>query len=125
MSWEDTVKLTFKPAKLFHAAMTLIGAVSWLAATLGPLRAADPIRIGFSVSLTGGLASSGKAHLLSKQIWEKELNDKGGLLGRPVKLVYYDDQTNASTAPGIYAKLLDVAKVDLVMGAPTKLIGPA
>src|SRR5438477_925372 len=84
--------------------------------------AQEPIKIGFSVSLTGGLASSGKAHLLSKQIWEKEINDKGGLLGRPVKLVYYDDQTNASTVPGIYAKLLDVDKVDLVMGAATNLI---
>ena len=57
--------------------------------------AQTPIKIGFSVSLTGGLASSGKAHLLSKQIWVEEINAKGGLLGRPVKLVYYDDQTNA------------------------------
>src|SRR2546422_6830848 len=43
-------------------------------------------------TLTGGLASSGKAHLLSKQIWAEEINAKGGLLGRPVKLFYYDDQ---------------------------------
>ena len=87
--------------------------------------AQEPIKIGFSVSLTGGLASSGKAHLLSQQIWEKEINDKGGLLGRPVKLVYYDDQTNASTVPGIYAKLLDIDKADIVMGAATNLIGAA
>jgi branched-chain amino acid transport system substrate-binding protein len=82
----------------------------------------DPIKIGFSVSLTGGLASSGKAHLLSQQIWAEEINAKGGLLGRPVQLVYYDDQTNAATVPGIYAKLLDVDKVDLLMGAATNLI---
>src|SRR5262249_44832680 len=68
-------------------------------------RAQEPIKIGFSVSLTGGLASSGKAHLMSKQIWLEEINARGGLLGRPVKLVYYDDQTNAATVPGIYAKL--------------------
>jgi branched-chain amino acid transport system substrate-binding protein len=84
--------------------------------------AQEPIKIGFSVSLTGGLASSGKAHLMSKQIWAEEINAKGGLLGRPVKLVYYDDQTSAATLPGIYAKLLDVDKVDLLMGAATNLI---
>ena len=85
----------------------------------------EPIKIGFSVSLTGGLASSGKAHLLSKQIWAEEVNAKGGLLGRPVKLVYYDDQTSVTTVPGIYAKLIDVDKVDLLMGAATNLIGGA
>src|SRR5262249_49952237 len=71
-----------------------------------PAQAQEPIKIGFSVSLTGGLASSGKAHLMSKQIWAEEINAKGGLIGRPVKLVYYDDQTNAATVPGIYAKLV-------------------
>jgi branched-chain amino acid transport system substrate-binding protein len=59
---------------------------------------------------------------LSKQIWAEEINAKGGLLGRPVKLVYYDDQTNAAIVPGIYAKLLDVDKVDLLMGHATNLI---
>lgn len=93
--------------------------------TASPAGAQQPIKIGFSVSLTGGLASSGKAHLLSKQIWEKEINAKGGLLGRPVQLVYYDDQTNASTVPGIYAKLMDIDRVDLLMGHATNLVGAA
>jgi branched-chain amino acid transport system substrate-binding protein len=97
-------------------------ALAVLALSSAPLLAQEPIKIGFSVSLTGGLASSGKAHLLSKQIWLDEINAKGGLLGRPVKLVYYDDQTNAATVPGIYAKLIDVDKVDIVMGAATNLI---
>jgi branched-chain amino acid transport system substrate-binding protein len=91
----------------------------------GPARADEPIKIGFSESLTGGLASSGKAHLLSKQIWIEEINKKGGLLGRPVKLVYYDDQSSVTQVPGIYAKLLDVDKIDLVMGSATNLIGGA
>ena len=90
--------------------------------SLVPLQAQEPIKIGFSVSLTGGLASSGKAHLLSKQIWAEEVNAKGGLLGRQVKLVYFDDQTNAANVPGIYSKLMDVDKVDLLMGAATNLI---
>jgi branched-chain amino acid transport system substrate-binding protein len=85
-------------------------------------QAQEPIKIGFSVSLTGGLASSGKAHLLSKQIWVEEINAKGGLLGRAVKLIYYDDQTNVGTVPGIYAKLVDVDKVDLLMGHATNLV---
>jgi len=96
---------------------------AWLAvASAACVLAQEPIKIGFSVSLTGGLASSGKAHLLSKQIWVEEVNAKGGLLGRPVKLVYYDDQSNAATVPGIYAKLIDVDRIDIVMGAATNLI---
>jgi branched-chain amino acid transport system substrate-binding protein len=91
------------------------------AATM-PGAAQEPIKIGFGVSLTGGLASSGKAHLLSKQIWTEEINAKGGLLGRPIRLVYYDDQTNSATVPSIYAKLMDVDKVDLLMGHATNLV---
>lgn len=87
-----------------------------------PAQAADPIKIGFSASLSGPLASSGKANLLAQQIWAEEINSKGGLLGRPVQLVFYDDQTNASVVPGIYAKMLDIDKVDLLMGAATNLI---
>ena len=85
-------------------------------------QAADPIKIGFSASLTGGLASSGKANLLAQQIWQEQINAKGGLLGRQVQLVYYDDQSKADTIPGIYAKLIDVDKADLLMGAATNLI---
>jgi branched-chain amino acid transport system substrate-binding protein len=89
-------------------------------------RAADPITIGFGMALTGGLAPNGKAALLAMQIWEEETNAKGGLLGRPVKLVYYDDQSNPSTVPGIYTKLLDVDKVDFVVsGYATNMVAPA
>jgi branched-chain amino acid transport system substrate-binding protein len=78
--------------------------------------AGEPIRIGFSMALTGPLSPNGKSALLGMRIWEEEINAKGGLLGRPVKLVYYDDQSQAATVPGIYTKLLDVDKVDLVIG---------
>ena len=86
-----------------------------------PARAAEPIKIGFSESLTGGLAASGKAALLTKQIWLEQVNAKGGLLGRPVQLVYYDDQSTPANAPAIYAKLLDIDKVDFVMGNGTNI----
>ena len=82
----------------------------------GPAKAADPIKIGFSMALTGPLSANGKQALLGMQIWEEEINAKGGLLGRPVKLIYYDDQSTAKEAPGIYTKLLDVDKVDLIIG---------
>jgi branched-chain amino acid transport system substrate-binding protein len=83
---------------------------------LSTSEAQEPIKIGFSMALTGPLAANGKQALLGMKIWEEETNAKGGLLGRPVKLIYYDDQTNASTVPGIYTKLIDVDKVDLVLG---------
>jgi branched-chain amino acid transport system substrate-binding protein len=76
----------------------------------------EPIKIGFSMSLTGPLSPNGKQALLGLQIWEEEVNAKGGLLGRPIKLVYYDDQSQSAPVPGIYTKLLDVDKVDLVLG---------
>ncbi len=86
----------------------------------------EPIKIGFGMSLTGGLAPNGKSSLVAMKVWEDDINAKGGLLGRPVRLVYYDDQTNPSTVPGIYTKLLDVDKVDLVVsGYATNMIAPA
>ena len=57
----------------------------------------QPITIGFGMALTGPLAANGKQALLGMKIWEEEINAKGGLLGRPVKLVFYDDQSNPST----------------------------
>ncbi|MGH7391987.1 MAG: ABC transporter substrate-binding protein, partial [Candidatus Rokuibacteriota bacterium] len=86
-------------------------------AALGPrtARAADPIKIGCGMALTGGLAANGKAALMAMQIWAEDVNKKGGILGRPVQLVYYDDQTKPATVPGIYTKLLDVDKVHFVV----------
>ena len=86
----------------------------------------EPIKIGFSMAQTGPLGPNGNQALLGMKIWEEETNAKGGLLGRPVKLVYYDDQSNPSTVPGIYTKLLDVDKVDLVLGGyATNMVAPA
>jgi branched-chain amino acid transport system substrate-binding protein len=104
---------------------TIIGAVVLVGAGAFVARAADPIKIGFGMALTGGLSANGKPALLALQIWKDDVNKKGGLLGRPVELVFYDDQTNPATVPGIYSKLLDVDKVDLVTsGYGTNLIAP-
>src|ERR1700686_1820328 len=86
----------------------------------------EPIKIGFSMALTGPLAANGKQALLGAKIWQEEINAKGGLLGRQVQLVNYDDQSNPSTVPCIYTKLLDVDKCDLVVGPyATNMVAPA
>ena len=109
-------------------ALTLIAVVLALVLASGGMfvaRGADPIKIGFGMALTGGLSANGKPALLALQIWKDDVNKKGGLLGRQVELVFYDDQTNPATIPGIYSKLLDVDKVDLIIsGYGTNLIAP-
>ena len=91
-----------------------------------PARAADPIKVGFSMALTGAVAPNGKQNLLALEIWRDDVNARGGLLGRPVELVYYDDQSNPNNVPGIYTKLLSVDKVDLLVGPyATNMIAPA
>jgi branched-chain amino acid transport system substrate-binding protein len=103
-------------------------AAAMIAALASPAvgRAEEPITIGFSVALTGGLAPAGKSTLLAMQIWQDDTNGKGGLLSRPVKLIYYDDQSNPATIPAIYTKLLGVDNVDLIVsGSGTNLIAPA
>jgi branched-chain amino acid transport system substrate-binding protein len=103
-------------------AMGCAGAL-WASA---PALAADPIKVGFSMALTGAVAPNGKQNLLALEIWRDDVNAKGGLLGRPVELVYYDDQSNPNNVPGIYTKLLSVDKVDLLVGPyATNMIAPA
>ena len=102
------------------------GAMAQSAAPGAKAPGGEPITIGFSMALTGSLAVNGKSGLLATQIWAEDVNAKGGLLGRPVKLIFYDDQTNSSLVPGIYTKLLDVDKVDLVVsGYGTNIAAPA
>jgi branched-chain amino acid transport system substrate-binding protein len=108
-------------------ALAVVGLVALFALISGAsAQSGEPIKIGYSMALTGGLAPNGKSALLAQKIWEEDVNAKGGLLGRPVKLVYYDDQSSPATVPGIYTKLLDVDKVDLVIGAyATVMLAPA
>jgi len=109
-----------------YLVLSLIAALTLGGVITAPAQAVEPIKIGFGMGLTGGLAASGKAALLGMKIWEEETNAEGGLLGRPVKLIYYDDQSNPATVPGIFTKLLDVDKVDLVCGDyGTNLLAPA
>ena len=89
-------------------------------------QAADPVRVGFSMALTGNVAQNGKQMLMALELWRDDVNKTGGLLGRPVELVYYDDQSNPSNVPGIYTKLMTVDKVDLLLGPyATNMVAPA
>ena len=88
--------------------------------------AAEPIKVGFSMALTGGVAQNGKQLLIALQMWRDDVNAKGGLLGRKVDLVYYDDQSNPSNVPPIYTKLIEVDHVDLLIGPyATNMVAPA
>jgi branched-chain amino acid transport system substrate-binding protein len=105
--------------------IALVCAVVW---AVSPARAAEPepIKIGFGEALTGSLAVIGKSGIVAMKIWSEQINAKGGLLGRPVKLIYYDNQSNPANVPGLYVKLLDVDHVDFVLsGYATNMAVPA
>jgi len=84
-----------------------------------PVRAAraqqNVVKIGMSMPQTGSLGAGGQAALVALRLWVDDVNAKGGLLNRKVELIAYDDQTNPANVPGIYTKLLDVDKVDLII----------
>ena len=108
--------------------MMTLGGTLVAALLLAPVvaRGAEPLKIGFSMALTGALAGAGKAALIAMEIWREDVNKQGGLLARQVEFVYYDDATTPSKVPGIYSKLLNVDKVDLVVSSyGTNVISPA
>jgi branched-chain amino acid transport system substrate-binding protein len=119
------------PRFLANAIRTLVAAALMFPAILATPAGAQapsgpPIRIGVGLALTGQLASNGKAALAAMRIWVADQNAKGGLLGRPVDLVVYDDQSNPSSVPFIYTKLIEVDKVDLIVGGyATNMLAPA
>jgi branched-chain amino acid transport system substrate-binding protein len=87
-----------------------------------------PVKIGMSMPQTGSLGAGGQAALVALRMWVDDVNQRGGLLGRKVEFIVYDDQTNPANTPGIYTKLLDVDRVDLLIApygtVPTAPIMP-
>src|SRR3989442_5503484 len=108
--------------------MRLASFVLGLAFSAAALAQPAPVKIGMSMPQTGSLGAGGKAALLALQMWVDDVNAKGGLLGRRIEFIVYDDQTNPALTPGIYTKLLDVDKVDLIIApygtVPTAPIMP-
>ena len=116
----------YRAAAGFGRACVALAACAMVFAGAAWAQSGEPIKIGFSMALTGGLAPNGKSALLAQKIWEEDINGKGGLLGRPVKLIYYDDKSSPAEVPSIYTKLLDIDKVDLIIGPyATAMIAPA
>src|SRR4030081_183119 len=108
--------------------MRLASFILGLAFSAVALSQQAPVKIGMSMPQTGSLGAGGKAALLALQMWVEDVNAKGGLLGRKIEFIVYDDQTNPANTPGIYTKLLDVDKVDLLIApygtVPTAPIMP-
>ncbi|MEU4688496.1 amino acid ABC transporter substrate-binding protein [Actinoplanes sp. NPDC023714] len=86
----------------------------------------DPIVIGVSLPLTGDFSEPGKGVQQGYEAWAKIVNDKGGLLGRPVELKILDDQSNADRVVADYEQLIGKDEVDLVFGPfSTRLVVPS
>src|SRR3982750_3062583 len=90
--------------------------------------AQQPVKIGMSMPQTGSLGAGGQAALVALRMWGEDGKAKGGMVGRKGGFIVYDDQTNPANTPGIYTKLLDVDKVDLLIApygtVPTAPIMP-
>ncbi len=81
-----------------------------------PMQSGSPILVGASASLSGRYKSSGTSLLNGYRAWAEYVNRNGGLLGRPVKLVFYDDQSEQATAVRVYRKLMTEDKVNIALG---------
>jgi branched-chain amino acid transport system substrate-binding protein len=103
------MKLTMK--KLFAGAALALGACGAFAA--------DPIKIGSVLSVTGPAAFLGDPELKTLQMYVEDINKKGGVLGRPLELVHYDDGSDAGKANGFTKRLIDDDKVDILVGGTT------
>src|SRR5215475_10853969 len=125
-SFGRTPMLRFLKSAMLAGLVGTVAAFSALVGTPATAQDKQPIKIGFGIAETGPLGPNGKSALLAMEIWVEETNAKGGLIGRPVQLVHYDDQSNPATVPGIYTKLLDVDKVDVIVGGyGTNMLAPA
>lgn len=103
------MKFTLK--KLALGAALAVGAMAAFAA--------DPIKIGSVLSVTGPAAFLGDPELKTMQMYVEDINKKGGVLGRQLELVHYDDGSDAGKANGFGKRLIDDDKVDIIVGGTT------
>lgn len=104
--------------KFFKKTLAMLAGAMLVATGLGTAAQAQdkgPIKVGTSLAQTGPLAGGGLSALLSLQMWRDDVNARGGLLGRKVELIAYDDQGTPANAPAIFTKLIDIDKVDLLI----------
>jgi branched-chain amino acid transport system substrate-binding protein len=100
--------------------------VAMLSLSGASAQSGNPIRIGVGLALTGAGAAPSKVIQTSLELWRDDVNAKGGIIGRPVQLVIYDDQSTPANVPNVYTKLITVDKVDLLLGPyGTNFVAPA
>ena len=129
-AYEETEEQMSGKSKVVNALRTIAAVLTagmlWLASAVAPAQAADPVKVGVGLALTGAGASPGKMVLAALEMWRDDVNAKGGLLGRPIELIHYDDQSNPANVPGLYTKLITVDKADLLLGPyGTNFVAPA
>ncbi|PKO32627.1 MAG: ABC transporter substrate-binding protein [Betaproteobacteria bacterium HGW-Betaproteobacteria-7] len=83
------------------------------------VQAAEPIKIGSVLSVTGPAAFLGDPELKTLQMYVDDINKKGGVIGRQLQLVHYDDGSDAGKANGFTKRLIDDDKVDVLVGGTT------
>jgi branched-chain amino acid transport system substrate-binding protein len=98
------------------ALITLLSVVFVIGLVVPTAFSSEPIKIGASMSLTGKYARTGVYTKDGYELWAEQINNQGGLLGRKVEFVIYDDQSDPKTAAKLYEKLITSDKVDLLMG---------
>lgn len=103
-------------------AAVLVLSVMTTGTRAAPGAAGAPIKIGVSVSLSGDFSSDGPAILQGYQLWAKHVNSHGGLLGRPVQIIHYDDASSPTQVATNYTKLITSDKVDLTFGPFSSLL---
>jgi branched-chain amino acid transport system substrate-binding protein len=113
------------PIRWLLSTLTILGLA--LAGTAAHSQAAtsaagSPVKIGFSVSLTGDFSGDGKAVLQGYKLWARYINAHGGLMGRQVKLIWYDDASSQTQVATNYTKLITSDKVDLAFGPFSSLL---
>jgi len=84
--------------------------------TQPPAMAAETVRIGLTLGLTGKYAEMSAMQMKGYQLWEKQVNERGGLAGKQVNLRILDDRSDGTTAAGLYEEMLKSRDVDLVFG---------
>lgn len=106
----------FKTITRCASKFVAIAAVSLLAMNV---HAADPIRIGSFLSVTGPASFLGDPELKTLQMYVEKINEEGGVLGRQLELVHYDDAGNASKARNFASRLIRSDRVDIIVGGST------
>ena len=99
--------------------LKLLGLSVMLGLGVGHAAAAEPIKVGAVLSVTGAAAFLGDPELKTLQLYVEELNKKGGVLGRQLELVHYDDGSDANKANSFTKRLIEDDKVDVIIGGTT------